>query len=74
MEEDEKVRLHTDSMDRNLSKLWEIVEDRGAWHAIVHGSQRVGDDLVTEKTICIYEELMLLNCESILKKINLNIH
>ena len=23
----------TDSMDMNLSKLWEIVEDRGAWHA-----------------------------------------
>ena len=27
----------TDSMDVNLSKLWEIVEDRGAWCAIVHG-------------------------------------
>ena len=27
----------TDSMDMNLSKLWEIVEDRGAWHATVHG-------------------------------------
>ena len=27
----------TDSMDMNLSKLWEIVEDRGAWHAVVHG-------------------------------------
>jgi len=27
----------TDSMDTNLSKLWEIVEDRGAWHAAVHG-------------------------------------
>ena len=26
----------TDSMNRNLSKLQEIVEDRGAWHAIVH--------------------------------------
>ena len=25
------------SMDRNLSKLWEIVEDRGGWHATVHG-------------------------------------
>ena len=23
----------TDSMDMNLSKFWEIVEDRGAWHA-----------------------------------------
>ena len=27
----------TDSMDMNLSELWEIVEDRGAWHAAVHG-------------------------------------
>ena len=38
----------TDSLDMNLSKLWEIVEDRGAWQAIIHGSQRVGDDLVAE--------------------------
>ena len=28
----------TDSMDMNLSKLWEMVEDRGSWRA---GSQRV---------------------------------
>ena len=27
----------TDSRDMNLSKLWEIVEDREAWHATVHG-------------------------------------
>ena len=27
----------TDSVDMSLSKLWEIVEDRGAWHAVVHG-------------------------------------
>ena len=27
----------TDSMDMNLSKFLEIVEDRGAWHAIVTG-------------------------------------
>ena len=27
----------TDSMDMNLSKLWEIVEGRGAWHAGGHG-------------------------------------
>ena len=26
-----------DSTDRNLSKLWEIAEDRGTWHAATHG-------------------------------------
>ena len=27
----------TDSMDMGLSKLWETVKDRKAWHAAVHG-------------------------------------
>ena len=27
----------TNTMDMNLSKLWEIVEDREAWYAVVHG-------------------------------------
>ena len=39
----------TDSMGMNVSKHWELVMDREAWHTAVHGSQRVGHDLVTEQ-------------------------
>ena len=31
----------SDLMDMNLSKLWEIVKDRGAWPAAAYGVSRV---------------------------------
>ena len=40
----------TDSMDMNLSKLWEIVEDRGVCHAAVHGGHK---ELLLSRFSCV---------------------
>ena len=39
----------TDSMDMSLSKLWEIVKEREAWHSSVMGLQRIDYNLATEQ-------------------------
>ena len=51
----------TDSMDRSLSKLCEIVQDRkpGMWQSM--GLQRVGLDCVNNSKILVYKDLGLRN-------------
>ena len=39
----------TDSKDTNLSKLWEVVEDRGAWLLQSVRLQRIKHDLATKQ-------------------------
>ena len=39
----------TDSMDMNLSKLWELVMDREGWHASVHGVTKSWTQLRTHE-------------------------
>ena len=43
----------TDSVDMNLSKLQEIVEDREDWHAVVHGVAKSWTLLIDSTTTVI---------------------
>ena len=39
----------TNSMDMDLSKLWEMVKDREAWRVVVHGITKESDMTATEQ-------------------------
>ena len=46
----------TNSMDMSFSRLWEIVKNREAWCAVIHGLQGVGRDWVTEHLLLLIKQ------------------
>ena len=46
----------TDSINMNLSKLWKMVDDRGAWHAAVHGVTKSQTQLSDYTTTTTYKD------------------
>ena len=56
----------TDAMDMNLGKLWEMVRDREAWHAAVHGVTKsqtpLGDCATTYSPYMIVLSLYKREC------------
>ena len=61
----------TASMDMNLSKLWEMVRDRKAWHVAVHGvtknQTQLGEWITTDRQLCCLwkKSVLLISFESV---------
>ena len=47
---EDEIGSSTDSVNMNLSKFWELEEDRGTWHGTVHGVEKSSTELSNLKT------------------------
>ena len=52
------AKWYHDAMDMNLGTLQEMMKDREAWRVASVGSQRVGNDWVTEQQ-CKYHTILI---------------
>ena len=52
----------TDSMDMSLTKLWEMVKDREAWHAAVHGIAKIQTCLRDQTTTTGLDHIAFSSC------------